>query len=125
MLRILLVSARPETLRAFIEGLGSDPDVRLEQAGTGKEALDAVRNAFPHLAIVDSELLGTESLSLVSKLIEVNAMVNTAVLSPLSENEFHEASEGLGVLSALPLLPGRRDATELLRRLRDVLGFVG
>lgn len=47
----------------------------------------------------------------------INAMVNTAVVSPLSDEEFHEASEGLGILVRLPLEPGADEACELLRRL--------
>jgi len=45
------------------------------------------------------------------------------VVTPLSEEEFHEASEGLGVLGRLPVEPGASDAAELLRRLRTVLGI--
>ena len=49
----------------------------------------------------------------------VNAMVNTAVVSPLSDEEFHEASEGLGILGRLPNEPGMNDAGELLRKLQN------
>ena len=52
----------------------------------------------------------------------VNAMVNTAVVSPLSDEEFHEASEGLGILGRLPNEPGMSDAVELLHKLITVLG---
>ena len=52
----------------------------------------------------------------------VNAMVNTAVVSPLSDEEFHEASEGLGILGRLPDHPGMSDSGELLHKLRTVLG---
>jgi DNA-binding response OmpR family regulator len=124
MLRILLVSARQETIHPFAEGLSSDPEVRLEKVTSGAEALIAVRTASPHLAIIDSELPDSKPLSLVQELVMVNAMVNTAVISPLSDEEFHEASEGLGVLASLPLMPGKTDATELLRKLRQVLGLL-
>jgi DNA-binding response OmpR family regulator len=124
MLRILLVSARRETFRSFTEGLSSDPEVRLECVTFGSEALSVVRTASPHLAIIDSELPETEALALVQELLRVNAMVNTAVVSPLSDEEFHEASEGLGILAHLALLPGKSDAEELLRKLRQVLGLI-
>jgi DNA-binding response OmpR family regulator len=124
MLRILLVSARQETMDPFAEGLASDPEVRLEQIGSGAEALSVVRTASPHLVIIDSELPDMGSLSLVPELLMVNAMVNTAVVSPLSDQEFHEASEGLGILARLPLMPGGSDAAELLRKLRQLLGLI-
>ena len=123
MLRILLVSARQETIHPLAEGLASDPEVRLEQVGSGAEALRVVRTASPQLAVIDFELPDREPLLLVQELLTVNAMVNTAVVSPLTEEEFHEASEGLGVLARLPLRPGKSDAAELLRKLRQILGL--
>jgi DNA-binding response OmpR family regulator len=123
MLRILLVSARQETIHHFAEGLASDPEVRLEQVASGAEALSAVRTISPHLAIIDCDLPDTEPLHLVQELLMVNAMVNTAVISPLSDQEFHEASEGLGVLASLPLMPGKSEAAEVLCKLRQVLGL--
>ena len=122
MLRILLVSARQETIHPFAEGLALDPEVRLDQIGSGAEALSAVRSASPHLVIIDSELPDIKPLPLVQDLLMVNAMVNTAVISPVSDEEFHEASEGLGVLARLPLMPLKSDAARLLHQLRKVLG---
>jgi DNA-binding response OmpR family regulator len=124
MLRILLVSARQETMHSFAEGLASDPEVHLEQVSSGADALSAVRSTPPHLAILDSELPDTGPLGLVSELLTVNAMVNTAVVSPLSDQDFHEVSEGLGILTRLPLMPTNSDAAELLRKLRQILGPV-
>jgi CheY-like chemotaxis protein len=123
MLRILLVSARQETIRSFAEGLSSDPEVRLEEVTSGAEALSSVRTASPQLVVIDFELPDSEALPLVQELLIVNAMVNTAVVSPLSDEEFHEGSEGLGILAHLPLMPGKSHATELLRKLRQILGL--
>ena len=63
-------------------------------------------------------------MELVQKLLLVNAMVNTAVVSSLSDEEFHEASEGLGILGRLPNDPGMSDAVEMLHKLKTVLGVV-
>ena len=122
MLRIVLAATRPEIIHAFAEYLSSDPEVHLQPVASGAAALNAVRTSCPHLVVIDSDLPDTTSLSLVPELIMANAMVNTAVVSSLSEEDFHEASEGLGVLARLPVNPGRRDASELLRRLKEVLG---
>jgi PleD family two-component response regulator len=123
MLRIVLATARQESIHSFAEGLASDPEVRLEQVSSGAKALGAARTDSPHLVIIDSALPDMEPLQVVQKLLMVNAMVNTAVVSPLSNREFHEASEGLGVLARLPLVPGNSDAVKLLRKLRQVLGL--
>jgi DNA-binding NarL/FixJ family response regulator len=122
MLRIVLATTRPEALQAFAVALSSDPEVQLENVVSGAEALEAARTAAPHLVIIDADLPDTAPLDLVQKLVMVNAMVNTAVVSPLSDEEFHEASEGLGILGRLPNEPGLSDAGELLLKLRTVLG---
>jgi DNA-binding response OmpR family regulator len=124
MLRVLLATTRPETLHSFIEGLFSDPEVWFDQVGSGRETLEAVRSDSPHLVIIDSGLPDTEALKLAPELLMVNAMVNTAVVSSLSDQEFHDAAEGLGVLTRLPIMLGKRDATELLHKLRVILGLV-
>ena len=123
MLDIVLVTARPQTMPAFIQGLSSDKEVRLKQVTSGLEALAAVRTAAPHLVVIDSDLPDSSPLDLIQQLLILNAMVNTAVISPLSDSEFHEYSEGLGILKSLPLAPDADDAAVLLRQLRQVLGL--
>ena len=83
MLRIVLATARPEAMQAFAAALSSDPEVRLQQVASGAEALEAARTSAPHLVIIDADLPDTAPLDLVQKLLMVNAMVNTAVVSPL------------------------------------------
>jgi DNA-binding response OmpR family regulator len=122
MPRIVLATPRPEAWQAFAGALSSDPEVLLARVLSGAAALEAARAFAPHLMIIDSDLPDIGPLDLVRKLLLVNAMVNTAVVSPLTEAEFHEASEGLGVLGHLPAEPDRRDAADLLHKLRKVLG---
>jgi DNA-binding NarL/FixJ family response regulator len=122
MLRIVLTTTRPKAVQAFAAALSANPEVHLVHAASGAEALEAARSAAPHLVIIDADLPDTAPLDLVQKLLMVNAMVNTAVLSPLSDEEFHEASEGLGILGRLPNEPGVSDAGELIHKLRTVLG---
>jgi DNA-binding NarL/FixJ family response regulator len=121
MLRIIVATDRPQALQAFTTALSSNPEIHLECVGTGAEALEAVRVSAPQLVIIDKNFCDSNPLELVSKLLRLNAMVNTAVVSSLSEEEFHEASEGLGILARLPAEPGEDDVADLLRRLKTVL----
>ena len=122
MVRILVATTRPEIMELFSDALTSDPEVHLQHVVSGADALLAVRTASPDLVVIDLDLPDFKPLDVVAQLLMVNAMVNTAVLSPLSEAEFHEASEGLGILGRLPVKPGRGDAVDLLKKLRRVLG---
>lgn len=123
MLDIILATARPDSLPAFIEVLSSDPEVRLTQVFSGHAALAAAGAGTPHLIIVDSLLPDSAPTGLVRQLIVVNAMINSAVISPLSEAAFHEEMEGLGILARLPMHPEAGDAVNLLAKLRQVLGI--
>lgn len=123
MLRILLVTAQPEAIQLFTEALSERPGVQLAQVDSGTKALSTVRKDSPHLVVIDSDLPDTKPSELIPELLMVNAMINTAVLSPLAEDEFHEASEGLGVLMRLPPNPGRDEAAQLLNKLQRVLGL--
>lgn len=122
MLRIVLFGDMPDHMRSFAEAVSADPEVRLDRATSEAEVLDLVRDKRPDLVIFDSGGSEPDSLALVRKTISVDAKVNTAVVSSLSESDFHEKSEGLGVLCALPPRPGPGDAAVLLRKLRAVLG---
>jgi DNA-binding NarL/FixJ family response regulator len=122
MLHILLVTPRLNSLQSFAEALSAAPEVRLEHAGTGAEAVAAAKGTAPHLVIIDEELPDATPLELVQKLLTVNALINTAVVSPLPEDQFHEASEGLGILCRLTENPGPAEAHDLLNKLRTVLG---
>ncbi len=121
MLRIVLATPRAKALQAFSKALSSDPQVQFENVVSGAEALEAVRTTVPHLVIIDADLPDIAPMDLVQKLLMANAMVNTAVVSSRSDGEFHEATEGLGILGRLPTEPGRRDAGLLLSKLRRVL----
>jgi len=122
MLRIVFATARAQAIQAFTAALAANPEVDLKCVVSGAEALEAARTSAPQLVIIDSDLPDTAPLDLVQKLVMVNAMVNTAVVSPLPDEEFHEASEGLGVLGRLPVNPGESDAADLLDKLKVVLG---
>jgi hypothetical protein len=48
-------------------------------------------------------------------------MINCAAVSSLTSEDFHEASEGLGILMQLPVEPGRKHADMLLEQLKSIL----
>ncbi|MCJ8502905.1 hypothetical protein [Desulfatitalea alkaliphila] len=121
-MRIVLVTSRQADLfRPFREALAETPEDRVEVLHSAIDALDAVRHDLPHLVIVDDPVGEMSALSVVRQLLEFNAFVNTAVLSNMDEEAFHEQSEGLGVLCRLPSVPGLEDAKTVRRLLGGVV----
>jgi DNA-binding NarL/FixJ family response regulator len=125
MLNVVLATVRPQALQAFAETLSANQEAQVKQVGSVAEALETIRTSAPHLVIIDSDLPDAAPLDLVRKLLMINATVNTAVISPLSDTEFHEAGEGLGIICRLPEEPGRNEAIDLLLRLKMMLEGTG
>ncbi len=74
----------------------------------------------PLCVVVDDTLPDMNALELLRRLLTVNAMISTAVQSGLAAEEFHEASEGLGVLLQIPSAPGKEHAADLLASLERI-----
>jgi len=120
-LRLLLVSPDRDRLTPLAEALAADPEVEVAWASSGQEALAAAAAAAPVLAVIDQETGDLNGLELARRLLFLNPMINTALLSGLDEEAFAEAAEGLGVLAGLSLNPGPEAAGELLARLRGLI----
>ena len=70
--------------------------------------------------IVDEQLDDMSGFAFVNQAVKVNPLVNTALVSALAADEFHEATEGLGILMQLPIQPRRKDAEALLAVLEKI-----
>ncbi len=118
MFPILIASSDRSRLSGLVAGLAHDPEVLLSWADTGKSAVDAVRWHPPAAVVVDEALPDMSGLELIRRILPVNALIPTVVLSDLAPDTFHEEAEGLGIAAQLPLHPAVEDAENVLRRLR-------
>jgi CheY-like chemotaxis protein len=118
----ILASPRPVELETFTDELVRLGGARVLHAPSAARALELAAAHAPELVVIDENLPGMGALELAGALLRVNAMINTAVVSTLEEEEFHEASEGLGILMPLAPTPGPEDAAALVRALRAVTG---
>ena len=120
MIKILLVTSEKEPFSEFVGVLKQKDDVELSRAATGKEALEAILGNPVDLVVVNENIGDMTGIEFMKKLLPINPMINSAAVSSLSPEEFHEASEGLGVLVQLPVSPGKLDVKNLLKRLNDL-----
>ena len=120
MIKLLLVTPKKESFNEFAMVLKKKDDVELTWAASGQEALEAISDNPVDLVIVNKNIGDMTGIEFMKKLLPINPMINCAAVSPLAPEEFHEASEGLGVLMQLPVSPGRLDAENLLQRLNDL-----
>ena len=117
MQRILVVSPNRDNLSMLDSTLKNYKDVHLSWAESGGKALETVTDTTFDLVIADEKLGDMTGLEFAGKLISVNPIINCAVMSTLSPEDFHEASEGLGLMAQLSVQPSEEQTEELLQRL--------
>ena len=120
MFKLLLVSPDKDSLSGFASALVEHGDVDLSWAKSGETALDLASNTSIDLVVTDESLGDMTGLEFAGKLLSVNPLINCASLSDLPPKNFHEVSEGLGLIAQLPIHPGKEDAKKLLQHLRNL-----
>lgn len=124
MQTIILASPRVDQWQAFSDALRSGAQANVVKVRTGAEALEAAQTLKPMAVAMDAELDDFSGIELVRRLLQINAMINTALASDKPEEIFHEETEGLGILMKLSLLPTSAEAGRLAECLRQVTGAV-
>ena len=125
MHRFLLVTTNKDSLSLLASTLAAQDGVDLSWAQSGGKALEMIADTAFDLVVTDERLGDMTGLELAAKLISINPIINCAAVSSLSPEDFHEASEGLGLMDQLPLRPGREKADNLLQRLIDLKKLMG
>ncbi len=124
MIIILLASAEKASLSHVASTLDKD-NIQTFRAESGSMALSMISDKTFDLIIADEQLGDMSGLEFAEKAISTNPMINCAVVSSLSAKEYHEKSEGLGLLMQLPPDPGEEHAGDLLKHLKNILNLTG
>jgi len=109
-------------MSAFKAGL-EENDAQIKWAESGSYALSMIAERNFDIVVTDENLGDMTGLELIKTVIAQKPMVNCAVVSSLLSEDFHEASEGLGILMQLPVNPGHEYAEELLEHLKKILNL--
>jgi len=125
MHRLLLVTPNKDSLSLLASTLAAQSGVDLSWAQSGGKALDMISDTAFDLVVTDEKLGDMTGLEFAARLISINPMLNCAATSSLSPEDFHEASEGLGLMDQLPLRPGKEEADNLLQCLIDLKNRMG
>jgi DNA-binding NtrC family response regulator len=125
MFKLLLVSPDKTSLSGLASALAEHGDVDLSWAEYGKEALDIASNNTIDLVVTDEWIGDMTGLEFADRLLAVNPRINCASVSQLSPDEFHAASEGLGLMAQLPNPPDREDAEKLIQCLENLKNLLG
>ena len=108
----------------LVDRLRREQGVQLVPAATGAAGLAQLKGRTVDLVIVDEQLDDMSGIDFVRQLVKVNPLANTAIVGSLPEAEFHEVTEGLGVLMQLPPHPQDTDAETLLAVVAKISGLM-
>lgn len=72
------------------------------------------------VAVVSDLLQDCTGLQFIKKLVTKNPLVNCALISSLSHDEFHEATEGYGIFMQLPVNPTPQSANDMIEHLGKI-----
>lgn len=119
-MKVLLVTKDSGRFSALEGRLRRQQDILVASAANGGAGLTQLANEKTDVVIVDEHLGDMGGIDFVKRLVKVNPLANTAIVSTLSDEEFHEATEGLGVLMQLPAQPQEKNAEALLAVLEKI-----
>ena len=117
---VLLLATDLTKFSALVTGLQRQPEIELLSAETRVAGLSLIKSKQIDLVIVDEQIGDMRGIAFVKQLVKINPLANTAIVSALTAEEFHEATEGLGVLMQLPIEPRDKDAGKLLATLEKI-----
>jgi DNA-binding NarL/FixJ family response regulator len=118
-MHVVILTDRKESLLEFAQGLGGDA----EWATAADDVLSRAKTPPWQLVVVDALMAGMQYKTFLIDLLRVNAMLSTVVVTDMDEDAFHEDSEGLGVICAVPKNPGREHGIKAMDRLCLLLGL--
>ncbi len=122
-MKIILVWPQDGEIDEFEAGLAAS-GAEIIRYSSGAAALEAVRERRDIiLSVIAEKLADMTNLVLIKKILALNAMIGCATVSQLSAEDFHEESEGLGILMRLPPDPKGESAAELLTHLK-LIGLI-
>ncbi|PIE68555.1 MAG: hypothetical protein CSA21_06810 [Deltaproteobacteria bacterium] len=118
----VLLAGGKERFVSFAKGLDKENGVEFSYQSSGAAVLEALAQGGWQLVAIDEKLEDMTGLALLNRIAEQHPFVNTALVSTLGKKDFHEETEGLGVLLKLPSPPDAEAAARLLAHYRSIWG---
>jgi two-component SAPR family response regulator len=121
MIHVLLIGPDLGIQRDIESFLQKYDDIDIAKALSRWKALDLMAQRKFDLAVID-EMVGKQTgIELAKKLVTIDPIMNCVLISSFPEEAFHEATEGLGILSQLSPRPIASEIDRLVEKLRKVM----
>jgi DNA-binding response OmpR family regulator len=118
MPQILILTNHTAKFSDLAKVLSVEAQCHVQWADSVSAARLAASEARIDLMIIDEAVDGKQGFDIAREIIALNAMINLALVSPLSDEDFHEAGEGLGIMARLSAAPGQAEAAKLIANFK-------
>jgi DNA-binding response OmpR family regulator len=120
MYQIRIVTENKNKFKTLVKGFEASGSCHIQWHDSVASALGAAADSPPNLLIIDDKVGPQDGLTIAREVIRTNAMLNQAVVSPLSPEDFHQASEGLGIMAHLASDLKEEQAQALIQLLDEM-----
>ncbi|PID77582.1 MAG: hypothetical protein CSB24_00735 [Deltaproteobacteria bacterium] len=117
---VLNVNQNRKAARSMLDALAGKTELEVIDAGDMQSALDCLGSNQAEVALVAEHLPDGSGKQCIEELTKVNPFMYCLMLSGMDKDDFHEETEGLGVLMQLPPEPGPEYAGKLLVKLQEI-----
>jgi DNA-binding LytR/AlgR family response regulator len=124
VLKIMLASNAAERFAPLAAGLWNEAEPELFQAESCSEVVDLLAAGDIELVVIDEDLADMKGVDVAKMLAQKYPFVNCMLVSSLPADDFHEVTEGLGVLLQLSSPPEMSAASEVLSHLSEVKSYL-
>lgn len=100
--RVVLASSSSENMMQIENELRNSLETEIYWADTADAVMAKIRTASVQLVVVDERLIDSAGIDVVRMVAAGAPFVTCALVSNMAADEFHEQTEGLGVLMQLP-----------------------
>lgn len=117
---IALITPNAFRMKPFAETLSLLTGSKVEFLADSITAIDTLRAIKPGAVVIEDSQEDVSILGMVHQILAYDIQIHIAVMSDTPEKEFHDKTEGLGILMQLPKDAGAKDAQALAERLNQL-----
>lgn len=119
-INIVLISKDLDYFSELSNALADDTQVSVTCFGTAEQVYQAAEKGQVDVLIAAEEVKQSTGLQFIRELVMRHPFINCALVSPLYPQEFHEATEGLGIFMQLPPAPDGGQAPKIREHLAAI-----
>jgi DNA-binding response OmpR family regulator len=118
--QILILTNDTDKFADMVKAPSAESKCHIRWANTISAARFAASETRVDLMIIDESVAGKSGFEIAREIIALNALINLALVSSLSDEQFHEAGEGLGIMARLSPAPSKTEAEKLIADLNGL-----